>query len=195
VAHPQDKTDPRAVRTVARLVEALSELCAAGPEVLPSVEEVARRAGVNRSSFYAHFDDLDALVAWWLEQELRPVFERDLTMRSDPARVERDLGRVSIAALVEALAVRRAPLATLFRGSATSRHRFAELFAAWMEPNFAAVGERLGWGPLDGHVAALFYGTGIATVLVAWTVGDVDCDAAELAERCVALVPEALRVS
>jgi AcrR family transcriptional regulator len=191
VHHPRAKTDPRALRTVARLVEALVELCTEGG--LPTVEEVARRAEVNRSSFYAHFDDLDDLVAWWLGQALQPVFEHDLAMRTDPARTEADVGRVSLAELVETLAARRTPLATVFRGSATSRQRFTDLLSTGMAANFDAVGRRLGWSALQDEAASLFYGTGLAAVLVAWTVGDLDCDQDELLARCAELVPVELR--
>jgi AcrR family transcriptional regulator len=192
-AHPRSKTDPRALRTVAKLVDALADLCTRRPDVLPAVDEVARTAGVNRSSFYAHFEDIDDLVSWWIEQELRPVFRQDYDRRSDPARTERDVGRSSLGVVVETIAARRAPLAAMFRGSQSSRLRFATLFIEGMRPNFDAIGERLGWSELQDRVASLFYGAGITSLLISWTIGDLDCDERELLEQCAALIPAELR--
>jgi AcrR family transcriptional regulator len=193
--HPRQKTDPRAIETVGKLVRSLSELSTADADALPTVEQIARQAGVNRSSFYAHFDDLEGLLSWWLEEQLRPVFARDVELRTDHARSGRDVGRVSLGEVIELLGGLRGPLTTMFRHSPTSRHRFAERFTEFMGPNFEAVGSRRGWTRLQAGAASRFYGAGIAAVLVAWTLGELDGDDAELLDRLLELVPEDLRTA
>lgn len=55
--------DPRAARTRRRLQEALLQLArTAGPDQI-SVSDVARAAGVNRSTFYQHYADVETLLA------------------------------------------------------------------------------------------------------------------------------------
>lgn len=55
--------DPRAARTRQRLQEALFELARERGIAELSVSDVAERAGVNRSTFYQHYSDLDTVLA------------------------------------------------------------------------------------------------------------------------------------
>lgn len=54
--------DPRSERTRRLLVEAFVELCASGGSKPITVADIARKAGVNRSTVYLHFEDLDDLA-------------------------------------------------------------------------------------------------------------------------------------
>lgn len=193
VQHPRSRTDPRALRTVGRLGEALESLAAAGGAF--SVDELTRRAGLNRSSFYAHFTDFDDLVSWWLGEQLRPVIAHDLELRHVAARPERDVGRQSIALLVRTMGAHRTTLAALFTQSLSARRTFTDRFTEAIRPNFEAIGPHLGWSAGEVETASVFYGTGLAAVLIAWTAGDLELTEAELVERCVDLVPEHLRTS
>ncbi|GAA3219930.1 hypothetical protein [Actinocorallia longicatena] len=55
-------TDPRIARTKGRLHAALREACALAPLAEVSVSDVVRRARVARTTFYLHYDDLNALA-------------------------------------------------------------------------------------------------------------------------------------
>lgn len=65
------KADPRVVRTRRLLVEALIGLCSESGYAAVSVADVARRAGVNRATFYLHFEGKDDL----LERGLDTLFD------------------------------------------------------------------------------------------------------------------------
>ncbi|MFE2283370.1 TetR/AcrR family transcriptional regulator [Streptomyces sp. NPDC059443] len=56
------RTDPRTLRTMARLRESLLAECADRPLAEVSVSAVVRRAGVGRATFYLHYEDLTALA-------------------------------------------------------------------------------------------------------------------------------------
>ena len=57
-----DNTDPRYVRSRLKLRAAFLELAHEGPEKL-SVSAVCERTGIDRATFYRHFDTMDDLVA------------------------------------------------------------------------------------------------------------------------------------
>lgn len=66
-------TDPRVLRTRARLFEAALTLAAAGDTARLSMAEVAKAAGVNRATAYLHFDNLDDLLAEAMDDTIRMV--------------------------------------------------------------------------------------------------------------------------
>ena len=69
-ARAAEKDGPRGDRMRTRLADALWELLEARRLAEVSVGDVIEAAGVSRGSFYYHFADLDALVAWAISQEL-----------------------------------------------------------------------------------------------------------------------------
>lgn len=54
--------DPRITRTRQRLIDAFNQLMHAKPFDDITVRDIARQAGVNRATFYAHFPDKHALL-------------------------------------------------------------------------------------------------------------------------------------
>lgn len=61
--------DPRAIRTQQMLKEALLELLQAGiPLHKLSVQQVTEHAGLNRTTFYLHFEDLAQLQQCMLDE-------------------------------------------------------------------------------------------------------------------------------
>lgn len=62
--HPKMKSvDPRIQRTRASLQDAVITLCKKRDPSEVSVSEVAETAGVNRTTFYQHYTDVDTLLA------------------------------------------------------------------------------------------------------------------------------------
>lgn len=86
--------DPRAARTQALLRAAIMQLASQRPVAEITVKEIIEQAGVNRSSFYQHFDSREELLASSLEHietEMaradEPVVVTDLS--TPPAELER----------------------------------------------------------------------------------------------------------
>lgn len=86
--------DPRAQRTRLLLLDSFMRLKGSGTSFRAiSVAEIARQAGVNRATFYAHFTDkLDLVDAW-----IRELFRRSLP----EGFVGTPLSRASLTVLAE----------------------------------------------------------------------------------------------
>src|SRR4051795_2124606 len=69
-----ENNDPRYVRSRVGLRSALLEIAREDPKKL-SVSAVCERTGVDRATFYRHFDDLDGLVEDALTELERQGFE------------------------------------------------------------------------------------------------------------------------
>ena len=69
-------TDARVVRTRAALDRAVTELAAAIPIHEITVSQLAEAAGINRVTFYKHFDSPSEALARSLESDLRKGSER-----------------------------------------------------------------------------------------------------------------------
>ncbi len=72
-----EKMDPRVRRTRQMLVQAFMELVKSEGFQAINVQEITDRAGVNRATFYAHFQDKYAL----LDYSVREGFQRELESR------------------------------------------------------------------------------------------------------------------
>jgi AcrR family transcriptional regulator len=72
----EEKLDPRIKRTRQALEQAfLAALAEKGFQAI-SVQEIAERAGVNRATFYAHFEDKYALLDHSIRQSFRQEIEK-----------------------------------------------------------------------------------------------------------------------
>jgi AcrR family transcriptional regulator len=67
-----EKKNRNALRSIRLIKEAFLELLATEPYEKITVTDVTREAGLNRGTFYAHFDDMDDL----LHQVIEEVVER-----------------------------------------------------------------------------------------------------------------------
>jgi AcrR family transcriptional regulator len=63
--------DPRAKRTRQLLAEAFRDLMGVQEFGSITVQDIARKATVNRATFYAHFDDKFALLDWIIRDQFR----------------------------------------------------------------------------------------------------------------------------
>ena len=71
-----EKLDPRVKRTRQMLDQAFMELLAEKGFDAISVQDVTERAGVNRATFYAHFQDKFALLDYSISQMFRQEIEK-----------------------------------------------------------------------------------------------------------------------
>jgi AcrR family transcriptional regulator len=112
------RSDPRVARTRAALVEACIMLC--GVKDFPSltIAEIALKAGVNRTTFYLHFEDKTDL----LERGLEAMFEQ-MAVRfrvRPPALTEKQWTRERLGMLFSLILERRGFFMPLLAGASGS---------------------------------------------------------------------------
>jgi AcrR family transcriptional regulator len=81
VATTLARIDPRVRRTRELLTTAFGDLMTERGFAAVTVQDVAERAGINRATFYAHYDDKFALF----DQMVRSLFRAELERRLPPA--------------------------------------------------------------------------------------------------------------
>ncbi len=77
--------DPRAARTRLLLQQALGEMLTERSFASVTIADITRRAGVNRATFYAHFQDKDDLLEWTLREKCRRVLQAALAPPQTPS--------------------------------------------------------------------------------------------------------------
>lgn len=80
----QTLLDPRAKRTRLALQQALGEMLTERSLASVTVADITQRAGVNRATFYAHFQDKDDLLESTLREKCRRVLGAALPPQSPP---------------------------------------------------------------------------------------------------------------
>jgi AcrR family transcriptional regulator len=74
----ENKVDPRVRRTRQQLYRAFAEVVMEKGFQATSVQDIAERAGVNRTTFYLHFADKYALAEYSIAQKVREDVESHL---------------------------------------------------------------------------------------------------------------------
>lgn len=164
--------ETRRVRLTKRLMkDALLELMEEKPFAKISVTELCERADVNRSTFYAHYDDTAALLAELEDEALAgmPVmgggsFEDELTRYFDHMREN--------AALFRTLIVRR--------GSEDFTRRIVDASLARYRPGGAKAA-------LTERYAYVFYIHGVIGILTGWLTDGFPLPSRELARLILSL--------
>ena len=64
---------PRSNQTKQLLAQSLQELMATTPLEKISVNDIVDHANVGRNTFYYHFEDINALLAWSARQDLEQM--------------------------------------------------------------------------------------------------------------------------
>lgn len=183
--------DPRAVRTRARLAEAFTAVTARNPGMPVSVSAIVTEAGLNRSSFYAHFDTTGALAVYVLEQALAEVREQDLRLRLSGSAGGEDASRQVLGHILEQVERQRAELAAVFASAdgPGALARFGQQLTANITQYFQRMGLTGGRSPAELATAAVFLGHGLAAAIAAWLAAEPRSPREELIEQLVALVP------
>lgn len=96
-----DTDDARIARTRARLADAVLSLAAERDITSASVSELTRRAGVNRSTFYAHAQTPVELLTRVLSCELDEVRQRGMDQLQRDGLLLRDLTRSTLREIFE----------------------------------------------------------------------------------------------
>lgn len=155
--------DARAQRTRARLVAAFQELAAEGATDL-RVKDVVTRAGVNRTSFYAHFPDVDALAVAAMTDFFEDVGRTDAAHRGE------DPSGTSLASLHEVIEYVADRAATYERLLGTGAGPFfAAVEDAFTERNRQTLGSLEDMPEsVDIEVAARYIAAGAMAVIAQW---------------------------
>ena len=74
----QDDLDPRVWRTRQFLQQALKELASEKGFQSITVQDITQRAGINRSTFYAHFQDKYELLEYAIREDFRATTHQKL---------------------------------------------------------------------------------------------------------------------
>ncbi|HEX3749684.1 MAG TPA: TetR/AcrR family transcriptional regulator [Streptosporangiaceae bacterium] len=161
-------TDPRAVRTREKLVDAFHEAIQESDPRQMSVSALARAAGVNRTSFYEHFASPEDLAIHALSELFEVVSNADIALRSGHSVSGAEASRRALREIVAFVGERRGPYARLLGpGAAPQLVRavagaFTERTVLALEPMDVRPAEA------DPRVTAQFLAGGVLGVIGAW---------------------------
>lgn len=161
-----DSSDPRALRTRRKLVDAFHAAVADADPAAMSVASLTRAAGVNRTSFYSHFASPEDLAIHALSDLLDVVGDADILMPAQEA------SRRALEDIVGFVHERRDSYARVLGPGAAPRLLMA-VTEAFTERTVASL-ERIGTRPpgADLRVTARFLAGGVLGVIGAWLSDD-----------------------
>ena len=172
-ARPQvDSSDPRAVRTRQKLVEAFHAAIADHDPAAMSVASLTRAAGVNRTSFYAHFASPEELAIHALSELLDVVRDADILRRSEHSITAEEASRRALRDIVHFVYERRDSYARVL-GPGAAPGLLRAVTDAFAERTAASL-DRIGNRPAgaDVRVTARFLAAGVLGVLGAWLAAE-----------------------
>lgn len=183
-------TDPRAERTRRQIRDSVLALAAEGGGEL-TVSAVARRAGVNRSSFYAHFESIDQVAIELLDESLTSIAELGWRARAGDrgpgARESRDL-----LSLVEHIVQQRTMYTAVLvtADSAPQAHlHVAGVLTSRFEQAFIRYGAARIVDATTVHATAIGVGAAMTAIVSAWLREDIVCSQVQLAEQLESTLP------
>lgn len=76
---PVNPSDPRVKRTRQLFIQAFNDLLGEKRNIYSiSVHDITNRAAVNRATFYAHFEDKFAFLAYWMTEKYQLILRNKL---------------------------------------------------------------------------------------------------------------------
>lgn len=76
---PVNPSDPRVKRTRQLFIQAFNDLLDEKKNIYSiSVHDIANRAAVNRATFYAHYEDKFAFLAYWMTEKFQLILKKRL---------------------------------------------------------------------------------------------------------------------
>lgn len=188
----ESRADPRAERTRGLIRDAVVALSGRGAEAV-TVTAVARAAGVNRSSFYAHFDSLEDVACSMLDESIAQIADLGWRERTTSGVHNGGQGQRDLFALVGHVAQRRAFYASVLASGASAaaaQTHVAGLLRARFEESFLRYGALRIVDPATVTATAIGVGASLAALITSWLRGDLVCSEEELAAHCTEVLPE-----
>ncbi|MFI5954053.1 TetR/AcrR family transcriptional regulator [Cryptosporangium sp. NPDC051539] len=163
-----DNTDPRAVRTRERLVAAFREAVRTQDPATMTVASLTRAAGVNRTSFYTHFESPEDLAVHALGELFDVVANSDIVLRADRSVSPAEASRRALTDVVRFVHERRASYVNLLGPGAAPGVKQA-IAAAYVDRAVRALSRHPN-RPADADpvVTAHFLAGGVLGVLGTW---------------------------
>jgi AcrR family transcriptional regulator len=161
-------SDPRALRTRRKLVAAFHAAVADADPAAMSVAALTRAAGVNRTSFYSHFESPEDLAIHALSDLFDVVGDADILMRAEHRVPAAEASRRALRDIVWFVGERRDSYARVLGPGAAPRLKLA-VAEAFAERTVVSL-ERIEGPPsgTDVQVTARFLAGGVLGVLGAW---------------------------
>jgi AcrR family transcriptional regulator len=185
-----DVTDPRAVRTRQKLVDAFHAAVAESDPSAMSVAALARAAGINRTLFYSHFASPEELAIHALSDLFDVVGAIDIVLRAEHAVPAAEASRRALRDIAWFVYERRGSYARVLGAGAAPRliEAVSEAFTERTAASLARVQPRP--PGTDVTVTARFLAGGVLSVLGAWLSGEQPASPPdEVAEALVQCLP------
>jgi AcrR family transcriptional regulator len=182
-ARMADNADPRARRTRRLLLAAYDELVDEGVPV--SASAVAKRAGVRRSTFYAHFAGVEDLAAETLTEVFDIVASWDSAGRSGGELSAYEVSENSLFEVIRFVDEHRAVYTDLLGQQSGFAVAAEDAFAQSALRTLLAGAARHG----DASVTSRFIAAGAIGVIGWWLREQPALSARELAARLAAVIP------
>ena len=182
--------DPRAAETRRRLVETFLTLSAENPRGL-TVPQIVARAGLHRSSFYAHFGTVDDLALYAIDRNLDQVHTANLTRHSGQTMPARASNTQVIAEILDHVSDPTNPLlAVLARDRALGEQALGAQLSSRVLDYYEQVSSFDGLTRSTRVASAEYVGHGLAAIICGWLLGEVAVTQAELVDSLALLVPD-----
>jgi AcrR family transcriptional regulator len=184
--------DPRATRSREQILDAVRRLDSARSAEI-TVAELAREAGLSKSSFYAHFSSVDEVAVALLGTVFADMGEAGAALRRDDSVSGAVYARIGYARLVAHL-LEHFAFYTSALGLPFTRRAYDDSVAAYARQLVSSAAQ-LSPAPeeLDVSAVATYVGGGTLTLISAWIHGDIDLSDDELVDQLVVLLPPWLR--
>jgi AcrR family transcriptional regulator len=182
-------TDPRAVRTREKLVDAFHQAIQESDPRQMSVSALARAAGVNRTSFYEHFASPEDLAIHALSELFDVVSNTDIALRSGHSVSGAEASRRALRQIVSFVGERRGPYARLL-GPGTAPQLVRAVAETFTERTVLAL-EPMDVRPpeADPRVTAQFLAGGVLAVVGAWLADPSPAPADQVVEALIQCLP------
>lgn len=178
------RTQRRVLRTKAAIEEAFVALVIEHGYEKVSVEDIVARADLAKATFYAHYDNKEALLLEAFSRLIEELAER-IAYREGPWTVVRR-------GALEAAYEHAAEMPDLYRvclGDARTRATYMATVARFAEQNFHARLAALGREPrMPVHVMAVVFAGAHVALLESWLAGDITGSAGEVASMLLDLL-------
>lgn len=190
--------DPRPARTRAAIYRAAAELSeTTGSDI--SVNDIVKKAGVSRASFYAHFSNLEDVAGGLVDAQLQELHEHARQQMTEGAATVEERIRSSVRGTTAFIGSHRAFLRGVLAWR-ISHHSYAVITRRMAEKWMIALGRLEEEGNLpagiDKDVYARFLAGGTLDLYVAWLLDDsiTNPDSPEqteaLAQRVLTVLPD-----
>lgn len=151
-----------------------------------SVSTICQKVGINRSSFYAHFEDVYDILDHLSEDLGREVYE--MFRKADASTPAKMFGKEELTAYLDYIFQYKSYFRIYFQAIPLERlgGSFERTFSELIFPNLILLGES---DPSVGHLHFTFFKAGFFAVIKQWLVDDCQKSPGEVAQIVMDSIP------